>query len=124
MYRTKEKIWVIFWFFCMAILAGCEKRKEEMMVFDEVVFFIADDYSYEYLKEQGFIEPFSRLGVGEEDEFALSLNGHALLEGTDLEKYGNWYLLVKVKTEINASDEVYVARREALADMIAALKSE
>jgi len=96
----------------------------QMMVFDEVVFFIADDYSYEYLKEQGFIEPFSRLGVGADDEFALQLNGHALLEGTDLEKYGNWYLLVKVKTEINASDDTYIARREALADMIAALKSE
>lgn len=36
MYRTKEKLWVIFWFFCMVMLAGCEEQKEEMTVLEEV----------------------------------------------------------------------------------------
>ena len=46
----------------------------QIMVFDEVVFFLADKYSYAYLEEHGFIEPFSVLGAGSADENALIVN--------------------------------------------------
>ena len=96
----------------------------QMMVFDEVVFFIADEYSYTYLKNQGFIEPFSVLGVGDSDEYALELDGSALLEGTGLESYSGWYLLVKAQSQVSASNEEYLGRREGLAAMIRTLKSQ
>lgn len=36
MYRIKQKIWVILFVFCVAILGGCRKQEEEMMVLEEV----------------------------------------------------------------------------------------
>ena len=36
MYRTKEKIWVVLLVLCMALLNGCRKQEEEMVVFEEV----------------------------------------------------------------------------------------
>lgn len=96
----------------------------QMMVFDEVVFFIADEYSYTYLKNQGFIEAFSVLGVGESDEYALELDGSPLLDGTGLERYSGWYLLIKTQSQVSASDEEYLGRREGLAAMIRTLKAQ
>ena len=95
----------------------------QIMVFDEVVFFLADKYSYAYLEEHGFIEPFSVLGAGSADENALVVNDKGILEGTELEVYGDWYLLVKVQSTAEAGNAAYQARREALREMILALKS-
>lgn len=36
MYRTKEKLWVVLLVFCMAVLGGCRKEEEEMVVLEEV----------------------------------------------------------------------------------------
>lgn len=99
-------------------------KLSQMMVFDEVVFFIADGYSYEYLKSRGFIEPFSVIGAGESDEYDLLISETPLLEGTKIKNYTQWHLLVKVKSEISAENKEYKARRSGVASMIEALKTK
>ncbi len=96
----------------------------QMMVFDEVVFFIVDEYSYTYLKNQGFIEPFSVLGVGGDGEYALELDNSGVLEGTGLDRYAGWYLVIKTQSQVDASNEEYLARREGLAAMVRMLKEQ
>lgn len=99
-------------------------KLSQMIVFDEVVFFIADDYSYEYLKSHGFIEPFSRIGAGGDDEFALDIKDSGIFDGTMIENFAEWHLLVKVKNDIHASDKVYAARRDMLTAMIESIKAK
>ena len=62
--------------------------------------------------------------MGESDEYALELNGSPLLDGTGLERYSGWYLLIKTQSQVSASDEEYLGRREGLAAMIRTLKAQ
>ena len=96
----------------------------QLMVFDEVVFFIADERSYTYLMEHGFIEPYSEIGAGSADEYAMVVSDKGIIENTELDVFGDWYLLVKIRSQAEANNKVYQARREALKEMILMLKNK
>ena len=95
----------------------------QLMVFDEVVFFIADQRSYDYLMEHRFIEPYSELGAGSAQEYALKVSDKGIIDDTELDVFGDWYLLVKTMSPAEAKNKTYLARREALKDMILMLKN-
>ncbi len=95
----------------------------QLMVFDEVVFFIADQRSYDYLMGHRFIEPYSVLGVGGADEYAMTVSDKGIIDGTELNVFGDWYLLVKADSSAEANNKTYLERREALKEMILALKN-
>lgn len=90
-----------------------------MLIFDEVVFLVADEYCVEYLKSINAIEPLSVLGVpGGEDEYRINITDTDLLADTSVGEYIDYYLVVKKFAEVESDDTRYLARRDAVVPMI------
>lgn len=90
-----------------------------MLVFDEVVFLIVDDYSARYLQDIQAIEPLSVLGIeGGEDAYKMNITQTDLLKGTSVGKYIDYYLVVKKLSDADDGDARYLARRDAIAPML------
>ncbi|MBS7315989.1 MAG: hypothetical protein KIG74_06270 [Clostridiaceae bacterium] len=91
-----------------------------MLVFDEVVFLIVDDYCARYLQDIQAIEPLSVLGIeGGDDAYKINIMETDLLEGTSVGKYLDYYLVVKKLSDVDSDDARYLARRDAIVPMLA-----
>ena len=91
-----------------------------MLIFDEVVFLIVDEYCARYLQEIQAIEPLSVLGIeGGEDAYRVNVTHTALLSGTSVGEYIDYYLVVKKLSDADDDDARYLARRAAVAPMLA-----
>lgn len=90
-----------------------------MLIFDEVVFMLVDEYSARYLAEIQALEPLSVLGIrGGEDAYSVKVTGTPLLEGTSVGEYIDFYIVVKRFSEAESGDARYLARREAIRPML------
>ena len=90
-----------------------------MLVFDEVVFLIVDDYCARYLQDIQAIEPLSVLGIeGGEDAYKINITDTDLLKDTSVGEYIDYYLVVKKLSEVDSDDARYLARRDAIAPML------
>lgn len=91
-----------------------------MLIFDEVVFLIVDEYCARYLQEIQAIEPLSVLGIeGGEDAYRVNVTHTDLLAETSVGKYIDYYLVVKKLSDADDDDARYLARRDAVAPMLA-----
>ncbi len=91
-----------------------------MLIFDEVVFLIVDEYCAKYLEGINAIEPLSVLGItGGEDEYKVNITDTDLLAGTSVGEYLDYYLVIKRFAEVEENDARYLARRDAIAPMLA-----
>lgn len=91
-----------------------------MLIFDEVVFLIVDEYCAKYLQEIQAIEPLSVLGIeGGEDAYRVNITKTDLLSETSVGKYIDYYLVVKKLSDADDGDARYLARRDAIAPMLA-----
>ena len=91
-----------------------------MLLYDEVVFLIVDDYCAKYLQDIQAIEPLSVLGIeGGDDEYKIAITDTDLLKDISVGEYLDYYLVVKKLSEVDRDDAWYQARREAIASMLA-----
>ena len=90
-----------------------------VLLFDEVVFLLVDDFSARYLQDIQALEPLSDLGIsGGEDDYRIPVSDTVLLENTSLGEYIDFYLVVKRFSEAERNDSRYLARREAIRPML------
>ena len=90
-----------------------------MLLFDEVVFLVVDDYSARYLQDIQALEPLANLGItGGENEYRVKITGTPLLKDTTLGEYIDFYVVVKRFSESEQDNARYLARRDAIRPML------
>ena len=90
-----------------------------MLLFDEVVFLVVDDFAARYLEDIQALEPLSALGIkGGENEYRIKISDTDLLKDTTLGEYIDFYIVVKAFSETERNDSRYLARRAAIRPML------